>query len=314
MSKVIRHFLDFDDLQRAEMDALLAAAQHNKQCRYDAVKNHAAQNDSASHSASHIHPMPLAGRFLVMLFERPSTRTRVSFAAAMAQSGGQAMVFDRDASQLARGESVADTARVMTRMADAVMIRARGHAFIEEFAAYASCPIINGLSDKSHPCQVLADVMTFLELRGSLQGRTVAWVGDCNNVLCSWVQAVRMFDAELRVACPPLYRAEDWAGVQYVDSPLAACADADLVMTDVWASMGDEHDGERRAAFAEYTVDDAAMQAAKDDAIFMHCLPAHRGEEVSATVIDGPQSAVWQQAENRLYAQQALLHFLLGVG
>ena len=296
-----RHFLDLTDLSAAETTTLIRTAINAKQRRQEHLQQRAGNA-----------PMPFAGRFLAMLFEHPSTRTRISFAAAMAQGGGQAMVLDADSLQLSRGESAADTARVMSSLADAVMIRARRHAWLEEFAAHATCPVINGLSDRSHPCQVLADMMTFCELRGELRGRKIAWVGDCNNVLFSWAQAAVMLEFSLFIACPPPYRPKlAWPGVQYADSPAAACASADLVMTDVWASMGDEDGAQRRQDFADYSVDAAVMQNASADAIFMHCLPAHRGEEVAAEVIDGRQSAVWQQAENRLYAQQSLLHFLL---
>ena len=257
-------------------------------------------------------PPRLAGRMLTMIFECASTRTRASFAAAMAQSGGVATTLDAAGLQTARGESLADTARAISPMSDAVMIRARRHDSLLEFAAAAACPVVNGLSDRSHPCQTLADAMTFMELRGDLRGRKIAWIGDCNNVFFSWRQAAQMFGAQLAVACPPDYLPADLENIAVADSPAEAAASADLVMTDVWASMGDDDDSEkRRRDFADCAVDAKVMKAAAADAIFMHCLPAHRGEEVAAEVIDGPQSAVWQQAENRLHAQKALLEKLI---
>lgn len=292
------HYLDFCDLSAAAAERLLARAARRKAETKDGKR-----------------PPLFAGRALMMIFEHPSTRTRASFAAAMAQGGGHAFAFDAATMQLARGESVADTARAVSAMADAVMIRAKRHETIAEFAAYAKCPVINGLSDRSHPCQVLADVMTYRELRGDLDGRKIAWVGDFNNVLFSWAQAAEMFGATIFAATPKNYVPRDTTiapAVMFCDSPKEAAENADLVMTDVWAGMGEDADARRRD-FAAYSVDSAVMQHAKPDAIFMHCLPAHRGEEVAAEVMDGPQSAVWTQAENRMHAQKALLETLFGV-
>ncbi|MGI9298224.1 MAG: ornithine carbamoyltransferase [Gammaproteobacteria bacterium] len=289
------HYLDFSDLSAAEVRSLLARAAARK-----------------AEVRAGIRPPHLAGRLLMMIFERPSTRTRASFAAAMAQSGGHSFVLDAAGMQRARGESVADTARAISSMADAVMIRAGDHNALAEFAVHSACPVINGLSDRSHPCQTLADVMTFQELRGDLRGRKIAWIGDFNNVLFSWAEAAAMCGAEISAACPPRYRPpQPPAAVSWADSPARAAEDADLVMTDVWASMGDKDAETRRRDFAGYAVDSALMQRAKKDAVFMHCLPAHRGEEVAAEVIDGAQSAVWRQAENRMHAQKALLELLM---
>lgn len=294
---MLAHYLDFSDLSVAATKSLLARAAAIK-CDFRRGER----------------PPLLAGRLLVMIFEQVSTRTRTSFGAAMAQLGGQSLVLDAAGSQLSRGESPTDTVRAISPMCDAIMIRARRHQTLEEFAAHASCPVINGLSNRSHPCQVLADVMTFVELRETLAGRKIAWIGDCNNVLFSWAQAAAMFEASLVVACPPSYLPPQLpAGVQVAETAAQAAENASLVMTDVWASMGDEQEqAQRHAAFADYCVNAALMQKAAPDALFMHCLPAHRGEEVTAEVIDGPQSAVWQQAENRLHAQKALLERLLG--
>ncbi|MGU9951960.1 MAG: ornithine carbamoyltransferase [Gammaproteobacteria bacterium WSBS_2016_MAG_OTU1] len=287
------HYLDFSDLSADAVGDLLARA----------VATKTAVNKG-------MRPPTLAGRVLTMLFEQPSTRTRVSFASAMAQAGGTAIILGSGDMQLSRGESLADTARAISPMSDAVMIRARSHETLLEFAANANCPLINGLSDRSHPCQVLADVLTFQELRGDLRGRKIAWIGDCNNVLFSWAQAAKMLGAELMIACPPSYLSPP-VGAVVADSPMQAVRDADLVMTDVWTSMGDQDEQQRRQEFADYIVDAKLMKQAAAKAIFLHCLPAHRGEEVAAEVIDGEQSAVWQQAENRLHAQKALLEKLI---
>ena len=290
------HFLNFSDFS-ADVHAKLLA-------RAAAIKAEVAGGERR---------WRLAGHTLLMLFEKPSTRTRASFIAAMAQSGGVAVELAPETLQTVRGETLADTARVLSAYGDALLIRAKRHADIEEFAAHATCPVINGLSDVAHPCQVLADVMTFYELRGELAGKTIAWVGDCNNVLRSWAQASALFGCRLQVACPPAYRCELPVPAVFVGSPHAAAAGAALVITDVWISMGDLDEQRRREAFVGYTVTPEVMAAAQRDALFMHCLPAHRGEEVAAAVIDGAQSAVWRQAENRLHAQKALLMELLAV-
>ncbi len=289
------HYLDFSDLTAAQTRAVLARAAESK-----------AQNRAGK------RPPTLAGRMLMLIFERHSTRTRVSFSAAMARAGGQSCILDAPGSQMARGESAADTARSVSAMCDAAAIRGR-HEMMAEFAAHSACPVINGLSGRSHPCQVLADVMTFLELRGELDGKKIAWAGDFNNVLFSWGQAAAMFGATLHAACPPEYRPKTAPdGIIFTDSAARAAEDAAAVMTDVWTSMGGEaEESERRKKFAAYSVDAALMKKAAADAIFMHCLPAHRGEEVAAEVIDGKQSAVWRQAENRMHVQKALLEFLI---
>lgn len=264
---------------------------------------------------------PLAGRTLAMLFEKASTRTRVSFEAGMAQLGGHALFLSPADTQIGRGEPVEDTARVLSRMVDAVMIRNHSHETLERFAAYSSVPVINGLTDRLHPCQLLADLQTFTEHRGDIAGKTVAWIGDGNNMCHSYLLAARLLGFDLRIATPEGYgpdpRILQTSGERATicdDAPQAADG-ADLVVTDVWASMGDEHDREVRVAdFANYQVNKALMSWAQKDALFMHCLPAHRGEEVSAEVIDGPNSVVWDEAENRLHAQKALLLDLLDAG
>ncbi len=261
---------------------------------------------------------PLKGKVLGMVFEKSSTRTRVAFETAMTQSGGHAIFLSPRDTQLGRGEPIEDTARVLSRMVDAIMIRTFEHEKIEKFAEYSQVPVINALTDRFHPCQLLADVQAYVEHRGSIEGRTVAWIGDGNNMCHSYINAARQFGFELRIACPKGYEpnsailvaAED--RVRLVDSAREAARGADLVVTDVWASMGQEEEQQRREkAFAAYQVDGAVMAEAKPDALFMHCLPAHRGEEVSAEVIDGPQSVVWDEAENRLHSQKALLEFLI---
>ena len=258
------------------------------------------------------------GKTLAMIFSKSSTRTRVSFEVAMAQLGGHALFLSPRDTQLGRGEPIADTARVLSSMCDAVMMRNDSQAELEEFAANSAVPVINALTDQHHPCQILADIQAYTELRGDIAGATVAWVGDGNNVCNSWLEAAQLFDFELRIAAPAGFTPaaeylEAAAGAaRLCDSPQAAVAGANLVMTDVWASMGQEAEQQRRAAaFADYQVNEALMAGAADDALFMHCLPAHRGEEVSAGLIDGPQSAVWVEAENRLHAQKALLERLL---
>ena len=262
---------------------------------------------------------PLKGKILGMIFEKSSTRTRVAFEAAMVQCGGHAIFLSPRDTQLGRGEPVEDSAQVISRMSDVVMIRTFEQAVIERFAAHSRVPVINGLTNEYHPCQILADVYTFIEQRGELRGRTVAWVGDSNNVCNTWLQAAEVLDFNMHVSTPPGYEVDPArAGLrgtahytQFSD-PQEAVRSADLVTTDVWTSMGFEaEDDARRAAFRDWQVDAKMMRAAKPDAIFMHCLPAHRGEEVAAEVIDGPQSVVWEEAENRLHAQKALLEYLL---
>lgn len=260
----------------------------------------------------------LKGKTLAMVFEKSSTRTRVSFEAGMAQFGGHAIFLSPRDTQLGRGEPIADTARVLSGMVDAIMVRTDAHEKIVEFAENASVPVINGLTDLVHPCQLLADMMTWHELRGSIQGRKVAWIGDGNNMCHSYINAAQQWDFELRIACPegydpdPQVLAAAEGRCTVVRDPAEATDGVDLVSTDVWTSMGQEEENQqRRAAFEGFQVNAKVMSAAADDALFMHCLPAHREEEVSAEVIDGPQSVVWQQAGNRLHGQKALLTVLV---
>ncbi len=297
----MRHFLSLDDLSKAELRSIIERG-----------------SEFARMHRAGTHVRPLEGRVLAMIFEKASTRTRLSFEAGMAQLGGHAIFLSPQDTQLGRGEPIEDTARVVGGMCDAAMIRTSAHDNVERFAAVAGVPVINGLTDRCHPCQLLADLQTYQELRGDIAGRTVAWVGDGNNVCNSWINAARQLGFTLRVACPddfaPAAGLAERAGdaVTFAKDPSAAVAGADLVVTDVWASMGQESEQEARsAAFSGYRVDARLMAQASPDALFMHCLPAHRGEEVAAEVIDGPQSAVWQEAENRLHAQKALLEFLL---
>ena len=262
---------------------------------------------------------PLHGKTLAMIFEKHSTRTRVSFEAGMNQLGGSAMFLSPRDTQVSRGEPIEDVAQVISRMVDIVMIRTFEQSIIERFADHSRVPVINGLTNEYHPCQILADIFTYLEHRGSIRGKTVAWVGDSNNVCNSWLQAAKLFDFNFHVSCPPGYELEPARGESYASmhlecfaDPHAAVSGADLVTTDVWTSMGYEKEKEeRKKVFADFTVDDEMMALAKPNAVFMHCLPAHRGEEVTREVIDGPQSVVWDEAENRLHTQKALMEYLL---
>ncbi|MEX1082126.1 MAG: ornithine carbamoyltransferase [Halofilum sp. (in: g-proteobacteria)] len=297
----MRHFLTLDDLSKIELRGIIERG-------IEFARMHRAG----------AHTQPLPGRVLAMIFEKASTRTRLSFEAGMTQLGGHAIFLSPQDTQLGRGEPIEDTARVVSGMCDAAMLRTSAHENAERFAAVSSVPVINGLTDRCHPCQLLADLQTFQELRGEIAGRTVAWIGDGNNVCNSWINAARLLGFTLRVACPedfapaPDLVERAGAAVVFAEQPASAVAGADLVVTDVWASMGQESEQEARgAAFSGYQVDAGLMAQASPDALFMHCLPAHRGEEVSAEVIDGPQSVVWREAENRLHAQKALLEFLL---
>ena len=297
----IRHFLTLADIDPASLLQLIKRAGELK--REFIEKIH--------------HPL-LQGRVLAMIFEKSSTRTRVSFEAAMAQMGGHSIFLSPEYSQLGRGEPLEDTARVLSRMVDCVMIRTFEHEKLVRFAAVADVPIINGLTDSFHPCQLLADMQTYYEARGDIKGKKVAWLGDGNNMCHSYINAARAFDFRLSIACPDGYRPDPalLAGsedrVEVSSDPGQAAADADLVVTDVWASMGQEQESaERSAVFRKFQVNAQLMSLAHADAVFMHCLPAHRGEEVSAEVIDGPQSLVWEEAGNRLHSQKALLEFLL---
>lgn len=293
-----RHFLDIDRFDRPTLRRMLAKAM--------ALKHGAAR---------HKRRRPLAGRTLAMIFEKPSTRTRVSFEVGMRQLGGEVVVLTDQDSQLGRGETIADTARVLSRYVDAMMIRTNDHAKLIEMARHATVPVINGLTDESHPCQLMADVMTYEEHRGSIAGRTVAWSGDANNVARSWVHAAVRFGFKLRLAVPKRFHPRptaEWVAttdgaVTYSDSPEQAVAGADLVVTDTWYSMGADNGEKRHNELAPFRVDERLMALAKSDALFMHCLPAHRGQEVTADVIDGTQSVVWDEAENRLHAQKGIL-------
>ncbi len=261
---------------------------------------------------------PLKNRVLGMIFEKASTRTRLSFEAGMIQLGGQAIFLSPRDTQLGRGEPIGDAAIVMSRMLDAVMIRTFAHSNLTEFAAHSRVPVINGLSDDLHPCQLLADMQTYLELRGNIKGKTVVWIGDGNNMCNSYIEAAMQFDFQLRVACPEGYEpnaallAQAGERVQILRDPRAAVAGAHLVSTDVWASMGQEDEAaERLKLFQPYQVNRALLDTAAEDVLFLHCLPAHRGEEISEDLLDDPRSAAWDQAENRLHAQKALLEFLV---
>ena len=297
-----RHYLQFKDFSRAEYDYLFSRTRWIKD-RFKRYEPH----------------HPLFDRTLVMIFEKASTRTRLSFEAGMQQLGGSAIYLNTRDSQLGRGEPVEDAAQVISRMSDIVMIRTFEQSIIERFAEYSRVPVINGLTNEYHPCQILADIFTYIEHRGPIQGKTVAWVGDSNNVCNTWLQAAEVLDFQVRVSTPPGYEVEpERAGLigtghfAHFDDPMEACRGADLVTTDVWTSMGFEAENdERMRDFADWQVDADMMKVANPGAVFMHCLPAHRGEEVSADVIDGPQSVVWDEAENRLHAQKALMEFLL---
>jgi ornithine carbamoyltransferase len=298
----LRHFLQFRDFSADEFDHVFARTRWIK----DRFKQYQPY-------------MPLHDRTLAMIFEKQSTRTRVSFEAGMLQMGGTVINLTSSETQISRGEPIEDVARVITRMVDLVMIRTFEQEIIDRLAAHSRVPVINGLTNEYHPCQILADIYTFIEHRGAIRGKTVAWIGDSNNVCNTWLQAAEVLGFNVHVSTPPGYEVEpERAGLYGTDhyeefrDPMAAVQGADLVTTDVWTSMGFEAENEeRKRAFEDWCVDAEMMRAAKKDALFMHCLPAHRGEEVTAEVIDGPQSVVWDEAENRLHAQKALMEFLL---
>ena len=293
-----RHFLQLKDFSREESEHVFTRTRWIKQ-QFKAYKQY----------------WPLIDRTMVMIFEKQSTRTRLSFEAGMQQLGGAAIFLNTRDSQLGRGEPVEDAAEVISRMCDIVMIRTFEQDIVERFAAHSRVPVINGLTNEYHPCQILGDIYTFLEHRGSIRGRTVAWIGDSNNVCNTWLQAAALFDFKLNISTPPGYEVEAERVNRNCESfadPMAAARGADLVTTDVWTSMGFESENEeRRRDFHDWQVDAEMMKAAGREALFMHCLPAHRGEEVAADVIDGKQSVVWEEAENRLHTQKALLEFLL---
>jgi len=298
-----RHFLDLDVLPREELREILdlgAAFKSGKPPQGEAK--------------------PLAGKAMAMIFEKPSTRTRVSFELGMRQLGGEVIVLERESSQLGRGETVADTARVLSRYVDIIMLRTTSETKLRELAEHATVPVINGLTDRTHPCQLLADVMTFEQHLGSIAGRKVTWSGDGNNMATSWIHAAERFGFGLHLACPkelnPPAEVVDWArqrgaSIQVTSDVEAAVSNSDCVVTDTWISMGDKDTSDRHNLLRGYQVDERLMKLANPGAIFMHCLPAHRGEEVTAGVIDGPQSVVWDEAENRLHAQKGILYWCL---
>ena len=297
-----RHFLTLLDLSPDELRYLIQRAISIK-------------NGLKTHGPTYT---PFANRTLAMIFEKSSTRTRVSFETAMAQFGGHALFLSPRDTQLGRGEPIGDTARVLAEMVNAVMIRTFSHTGLEAYAAASSVPVINALTDDYHPCQLLADIMTWTEIRGSVRGRTAVWIGDGNNMCHSWINAARQFDFQLRICCPEGYEPRQdilaAAGdrVTILRDPQQAVAGADLVTTDVWASMGQEEEQARREAdFARFQVTEAMLDRADANVLFLHCLPAHRGEEISATLLDDPRAVVWQEAGNRLHAQKALIEFLL---
>ncbi len=297
----IRHFVDLIDIPPPVLRGIIEASRTMKQRRQRGGK-------------------PLDGRTLAMIFDKPSTRTRVSFDVAMHQLGGESIMLTGQEMQLGRGETIADTARVLSRYVDVIMIRTLDHDVLTEFARHATVPVINGLTRRSHPCQVLADVMTFEEHRGPIRGRTVAWTGDANNVLASWMHAAERFDFRLRVATPPELAPKTWlidwikgsgAAIELGSDPDEAVSGCDCVVTDTWVSMGDKDGQRRHNLLKHYQVNARLMARASPGAIFMHCLPAHRGEEVTDEVIDGPQSVVFDEAENRLHAQKGILTWCL---
>jgi ornithine carbamoyltransferase len=303
-----RHFLDLADLDRPTLRRIVDMAHAMKR--------------AGKRTPVELRPRDIDTAVLVMIFEKPSTRTRVSFDVAMRQLGGQTIALNNTDTQLGRGEPLSDTAKVLSRYADAMMLRVNKHTTLTGLAEHASIPVINGLSDLSHPCQIVADLMTFEESRGPITGATVAWTGDGNNVAVSWIHAAAKLEFTLRLACPgqlnPPKTVLDWAKaegakVMVTDDAAEAVAGADCVVTDTWVSMGDTDVARRKQLLGPYSVDDILMTRAKKDAIFMHCLPAYRGHEVSEAVIDGRQSVVWDEAENRLHGQKAILAWCLGV-
>lgn len=296
-----RHFLTLDSLTREELESIINRAAYLKQ-----------------HFRQKFVETSLKNRVLGMIFEKSSTRTRVSFEAGMAQLGGHAIYLAPSGSQIGRGEPMEDTARVLSKMVDCIMLRTFEHERIEKFARYSDVPVINGLSDSYHPCQLLADLLTYTETRGAIHGKKVVWIGDGNNMCHSYMNAARLFDFNLFVACPdgfdpdPEILAKNASFVTIERDPKKAAENADLIVTDVWASMGQEDEQIKRLEkFRNYQVNAELMALADKEAIFMHCLPAHRGEEVTTDVLEGPQSVVWEEAGNRLHSQKALLEFLI---
>ena len=296
-----RHFITLDDLTAEELHSLIQRAIELKRMRADGI----------------IYE-PLKNKVLAMVFEKSSTRTRISFESGMSQFGGSALFLSPRDTQLGRGEPIEDSARVISRMVDGIMLRTNDHETVTTFAKHSKVPVINGLTDRFHPCQLLADLQTWFEQRGDIKGKRVCWIGDGNNMCQSYMNAAKLLDFELTIACPKGYEPEQSLldttanHVKLFHDPKQAASNADLIVTDVWASMGQEEEQKiREDAFVNFQVDAALMSVAKPDALFMHCLPAHRGEEVSADVLDGKNSVVWDEAENRLHAQKALLEFLI---
>jgi ornithine carbamoyltransferase len=304
-----RHFLDIDQFDAGTLRRILDMGH--------------AMKEAGKRVPAKLKPAGIADAVLMLIFEKPSTRTRVSFDVAMRQLGGQTIALNHTDLQIGRGEPISDTARVVSRYVDIIMIRANKHETLTELAEHATVPVINGLTDRSHPCQIIADIMTFEEAKGPIKGRAVAWTGDGNNVAASWIQASARLGFRLTLACPPQLNPEnrilDWArregaNITLTDDPVEAVTGADCVVTDTWVSMGQQDEATRRKQLlGPYAVDERLMRKAAPEAIFMHCLPAYRGLEVSASVIDGPQSVVWDEAENRLHAQKAILAWCLGV-
>ena len=301
-----RHFLDLSDFSGTEIRHLLSVGQEIKAKRRRGEK---------------AKERPLEGKTLAMVFDKPSTRTRVSFDVGMRELGGETLMLTGKEMQLGRGESIADTARVLSRYVDAIMIRTLDHAMVTELAQYATIPVINGLTKMTHPCQIMADIMTFEEHRGSIQGRTIAWTGDANNVLASWVHAAARLDFRLNIASPPelaprpellSWAKQEGAQISVTTDAFEAAEGAHAVITDCWVSMGDDDEFRRQNLLKPYQVNSRLMNVASKDAVFMHCLPAHRGEEVTDEVMDGPQSVVFDEAENRLHAQKGILAWCLG--
>ncbi len=307
MKSPVKHFLDLSDIPASELRLVLNAAAD--------IKARRRKGQRAEHR-------PLEGKVMALIFDKPSTRTRVSFDVGMRELGGETIMLTGAEMQLGRGETIADTARVLSRFVDAIMIRILDHDDLTELAAHASIPVINGLTKRSHPCQIMADVMTFEEHCGPIKGRTVAWTGDANNVLASWVHAAQRFEFKIRIATPaelaPPPSLMDWARtngahVELTTDPFAAVDGADAIITDCWVSMGDEDEARRRQKLlSPYQVNARLMGAAAKGAVFMHCLPAHRGEEVTDEVMDGPQSVVFDEAENRLHAQKGVIAWCMG--
>ncbi len=296
-----RHFITLNDLTAEELRSLIQRAIELKRMRADGI----------------IYE-PLKNKVLAMVFEKSSTRTRISFESGMSQFGGSALFLSPRDTQLGRGEPIEDSARVISRMVDGIMLRTNDHETVTTFAKHSKVPVINGLTDRFHPCQLLADLQTWFEQRGDIKGKRVCWIGDGNNMCQSYMNAAKLLDFELTIACPKGYEPEQSlldataSHVKLFYEPKQAASNADLIVTDVWASMGQEEEQKiREDAFVNFQVDAALMSVAKPDALFMHCLPAHRGEEVSADVLDGKSSVVWDEAENRLHAQKALLEFLM---